>query len=319
MFRKALLAAALTVTGLIAFPAISNAAVVYNNIPAPLPGGLPSEAFQATQTSEFGGEVGLAGTDRQDPKITITMVNWGCQSIVAGVCTSTPGSTFTHPITLNVYSVMPSGEPGGLISSVTETKSILFRPTSDPTCPAPGHPNGAWRPTGSATCFNGVSSNITYDLTGRGVSLPDKVILTLAYNTSNYGEDPIGTQPCSATAQGCPYDSLNVGLNTLGSPTAGFLPRPDDAYLDSSTGGQYCDGGTGGTGFLRLDEGCWTGFEPAISIDATPGPTGPAGPTGATGAAGAAGAVQGVTAKSCKKGKKLNKKTGKCVKRKKKK
>jgi len=42
-------------------------------------------------------------------------------------------------------------------------------------------------------------------------------------------------------------------------------------------------------------------------------------PAGPQGTPGPAGAVQGVTAKSCKKPKKLNKKTGKCVKRKKKK
>jgi hypothetical protein len=43
---------------------------------------------------------------------------------------------------------------------------------------------------------------------------------------------------------------------------------PDDAYLNSSSGGQYCDGGTGGIDTFRLDAGCWTGFQPAFKVAA---------------------------------------------------
>ena len=48
----------------------------------------------------------------------------------------------------------------------------------------------------------------------------------------------------------------------------GTQPRPDDAYLYSTFGGAYCDGSLG-TGTFRLDEGCWTGFQPAIKVAAT--------------------------------------------------
>ena len=47
--------------------ATANAAAVYDNIPSPLPGNLVSQAFQATQASEFGGQIKLAGSERQDP------------------------------------------------------------------------------------------------------------------------------------------------------------------------------------------------------------------------------------------------------------
>lgn len=33
-------------------------------------------------------------------------------------------------------------------------------------------------------------------------------------------------------------------------------------------GGAYCDNGVGGTGSFRLDEGCWTGYLPAIKVEA---------------------------------------------------
>jgi hypothetical protein len=329
MLRRICLAAALTVTGLIAVPTIAGAATVYNDIPAPLPGNVTSEAYQATQTAEFGGQVGLAGTDRQDPTITVTMSSWGCGT--SGTwnnnnCVTTTGATFPQPLTLNIYSVLPNGEPGGLISSVTNTFNIPFRPTADPTCL--GADLGKWKDSTGA-CNNGIAHNVVYNLAGRGVSLPDRAIISIAFDTTSYGQNPHGIgAACFATSQGCAYDSLNMGLNSHGgipgpAPSVGTTPRPEDAYVNYAPGfgGNYCDGGTGGVGTFRLDNctpgpGDWTGFQPAISIDATPGPTGPA---GANGAAGAAGAVQGVTAKSCKKPKKLNKKTGKCVKKKKKK
>src|ERR1700733_4439350 len=62
------------------FPAIASAApsVIYNNIPSPIPGNVPSEAFQATQTSEFGGQVQFSGTNRYNPLVNVLMSSWGC-------------------------------------------------------------------------------------------------------------------------------------------------------------------------------------------------------------------------------------------------
>ena len=154
--------------------------------------------------------------------------------------------------------------------------------------------------------------------------------MALAYQTSNYGKPAMATSR-AARPQGCPYDSLNVGLP--GPPTVGTLPRPDDAYLDSVTRrAQYCDGGAGGTDMFRLDAGCWSHrrgcwrLQPMVEVDATttggpPGTDGPRRPgrpprldrpRPGRGSGGVAGAV----AKKCKKGTK--KKGKKCVKKKKK-
>jgi hypothetical protein len=35
-------------------------------------------------------------------------------------------------------------------------------------------------------------------------------------------------------------------------------------FLNSATPAVYCDGGTGGTGTFRLDDGCWTGYNPLV-------------------------------------------------------
>jgi hypothetical protein len=312
--------------------ASANAATVYNDIPpaTPVNGNVVSQAFQATQAAEFGGQVGLAGTQRQDPTITVLMSSWGCGTSGTwngGDCVTTAGATFSHPITLNLYSVLPNtGEPGGLIASVTQTFNVPFRPSANPACT--GGNAGKWTPNGGTNCFNGFATPITFNLTGRGISLPDHVIVSVAFNTTNWGYQPIGTQPCDSTSNGCGYDSLNVGVANNGSPippTAGTQPRPDDAYYNSATAGQYCSP-SGPANVFRLDAGCWTGLQPAFQVDATTtggpagpaGPAGPTGPTGATGVAGPSGSVAGAVAgstKKCKKVKKAAAKAKKCKKK----
>lgn len=263
----------------------ATAATVYDNIPSPLPGNLPSQPFQAQQAGEYGGLIKLDGTQRQDPAITVMMSSWACESDPAPACATTSGATFSHPITLNLYGMLPNGQPGSQLASVTQTFDIPYRPSASPVCG-----DNRWSQDGTAaTCFNGFGNTITFDLEGRGITLPDKVIVALAYNTQTYGEDPVG-------APG-PYNSLNVALSS--PPTVGSLPRPNDGYWDTITAAWYCDAGAAGTGVFRLDAGCWTTtgapggtpYQPAVEVTATEtaGPAGPAGPTGPGGSTGPAG------------------------------
>lgn len=235
---------------------------IYNSIPAPLPGNFASQPFQAQQTSEVGDRVQFtAGTGRKLFKVTQTMSSWGCESgsWVGGDCTSTPGSTFSHPITLNIYNVGPGNSVGSLIGSVTQTFAIPFRPSASITCG-----DGRWYSVTDASCYNGFATNITFNLAG--LSVPDEVIYGIAYNTTSYGYAPIGTSaPCFSTTQGCGYDSLNVALG--GTPTVGTDPAPDDAYWNTLFAGWYCDGGTGGTGTFRYDAGCWTGYKSVVKFE----------------------------------------------------
>lgn len=247
--------------GLLAGAAGAAPTTIYNSIPSPLPGNLPSWGFEADSVSEFGGQVAFVGTARQDPTITVTMSSWGCESghWYSGDCSTTPGATVPYPIALNIYSVNPDNSPGPQIATLTQTFAIPYRPSADPLCTG-----GRWR-DGSGTCFNGFAFTIAFTLPS-GV-LPDSAIVSVAYNTTHYGAAPIGqSAPCYTSSGGCIYDSLNVGLTA--PPSVGSDPLPDDAYQSSTWGGAYCDNGTGGTGVFRRDAGCWTGYQPALSVQA---------------------------------------------------
>ncbi|MEK7133543.1 MAG: hypothetical protein AAB804_00565 [Patescibacteria group bacterium] len=262
ILTKFALAGALLAPLAFAAPAFA-ATVVYDNVPSL--GNVPSVGFEATAAKEFGGQIQLAGTDRNDPIVTVLMSSWGCESghWYSGDCTTTPAATFSHPITLNIYNVNGDNSPGTLITTATQTFDIPLRPSADGTNCTGGNA-GKWY--NGSTCFNGFATPVSFNLTG--VILPDKVIVSVAYNTTHYGVSPIGeSAPCYTSSGGCGYDSLNVG--TYSSASVGSYPLPADAYQSSTWSGAYCDGGTGGTGTFRLDAGCWTGFQPAIKVEAS--------------------------------------------------
>jgi hypothetical protein len=248
--------------------ASASVSTVYNNIPSPLPGNVPSVGFEATQASEFGGQVQLDGTARDRGKVTVTMSSWGCENGTwnGGDCSTSPHATFSEPIALNIYSARGNDEPGTLLGRVTRTFDIPYRPSANYTH-CTGDNAGKWWSKTEDQCYNGKARNITF-ATG-GTQLPDKVIISVAYNTTHAGYLPIGEDaPCYITDGGCGYDALNVG--TGDSPASvGNQPLPDDAYFNSTTGGQYCDGGAGGTGTFRLDSGCWTGLQSAFKVTAS--------------------------------------------------
>lgn len=244
---------------IIACVSMGSGQVIYNSIPSPLPGNVVSLGYEATSTAEFGDQVQFSvGSGRNLLKVTQTMSSWGCEagSWHEGDCSTTPGTTFSHPITLNVYNVGPGSTVGSLITSVTQTFNIPYRPSASLVCG-----DGRWFNSADATCYNGYAVNIEFNLPGTLV--PNNVIYSIAYNTTHYGAAPIGeSASCFTSSGGCGYDSLNVGLE--GVTTVGANPAPDDAYLSSTWAGAYCDGGASGTGMFRLDAGCWTGFKPSV-------------------------------------------------------
>jgi hypothetical protein len=239
---------------------------VYNNIPSPQPGNVPSVGAEAYAFSEFGGQIQLAGVARQNPTVTVLMSSWGCVSghWYSGDCATPSGSTFTEPITLHLYNVGTGGAVGTPITSMTQTFTIPYRPSASASCT-----DGRWFNASDSTCYNGLATPISFNLTG--VTLPTNVIVSLSYNTSHYGPNPIGEgAACYTSAGGCGYDSLNIGLTY--PPSVGSDPLPNDTYANYTYGSSYCDGGTGGTGTFRLDAAqgsCnWTGYQPSISVQA---------------------------------------------------
>jgi hypothetical protein len=261
--------AVLAATTGLALPSASAATrvTVYDNVPAPLPGNVPSIGFEATSTSEFGGIVQLGGTARRSPAVTFVMSTWACQrgTVGGGDCSTTRGAVFTHPLTVNVYRVGADNEPGALIGTVTHTFKLPYRPSANYS-KCFGDNAGKWFSRADQTCYNG--KDFTRKVALGSLDLPDSVIVSIAYNTTHYGSSPMGeATTCFGTTAGCAYDSLNVGTSDV-APRAGAQPQPDDAYQDSSWTGAYCDNGAAGTGTFRLDAGCWTGYQPAFKVTA---------------------------------------------------
>jgi len=268
--RLILLAAFASVSALWLFGGAATASsgtVIYDSTVSPLPGNMPSLGFEATSTSEFGDSITFAGTARTLQSVTVTMSSWGCESggWNNGDCVTTPGTTFSVPITLNIYAAN-NPTPTGLITSVTKTFNIPYRPSADNVHCTGDEDAGKWYQGSSKTCFNGLAANITFDFSASNLTLPDNIVYGIAYNTTHYGSSPVGeAASCYTSSGGCGYDSLNVALAP--SVAVGSKPFPDTAYLNSTWAGAYCDLGADGTGTFRLDSvdaPCWAGYVPAV-------------------------------------------------------
>ncbi len=247
--------------------------VIYRNMPNPVPGNVSSQAFEAQTVAEFGDRIDFEpSTPRVLNSVDVLMSSWGCESgsWVSNDCSTTAGATFSHPITLNIYDVGPSNSVGSLLGTVTQTFAIPYRPSKDDTN-CTGGDAGKW--FDGSTCFNGFATSISFDLTGLGLTAPNEVIMSVAYNTTHYGYAPIGeSAACYSESGGCGYDSLNVGLSTVpANVDKGSNPAPNDAYLYATVGGSgtgYCANTNLNT--FRLDSGCWGGLKPAFTVYANP-------------------------------------------------
>ena len=244
------------------------AGVIFDSVPSPLPGNVVSWGFEATSTSEFGDYATFddTNTNRLLQNVDVLMSSWGCQDGTwnAGTCSTTTEPSFSHPIAFTIYE-NDNGDIGSTIATVTNTFSIPYRPSADPDCSG-----GRWQASDGSPCFNGLATKITFDFSSENVTLPDSVIYGVAYSTTHYGTSPLGEgATCYTASGGCGYDALNVGSNST-EPLIGMDDDRDGAFLNATSGGVYCDSGTGGTGTFRLDTGpgCWTGQNPHVQFNA---------------------------------------------------
>lgn len=257
--RVAKLAAALlAVTAVTAVAASSaGAEVIFNNIPHPFPGNLISQAFEATQTSEFGSQVEFAGTARIDPTVTVTLSSWACQNLQSGAaCHTEPKATFEYPITLRVYEVLPNDEPGKVLDESHQYFQIPFRPSASKKC----SPNGEGVVGWGKNCYSGKAFRIKFPLIGAG--FPEKAIVSVSYNTTDYGAEPTHSADVGE-------DSLNVALFEPGEPVVavGKSPQPEDNYINSQNAAEYCESGVA-PGTFGLSGPCWEGLQTAIKVTA---------------------------------------------------
>jgi hypothetical protein len=289
------LPAILVVSMVVAAPPAGASGPVYDSTLSPLPGNLPSEAFEAQSAYEFGSQVSLAAAPATGwylQSATVTMSSWQCEhghwfnandGVNTDYCQTTPGSTFPVPITFTVYNVGPGNSVGSAIATKTQTFNIPNRPTSDDGTNCADMT--AWYSAADNKCYHGLANNITFTFPNVPISA-STVIYKISFNTSHYGNPPVGeATTCYTSDAGCGYDSLNVGLSQ--DPTnisAGANPVPGSVYLNSSWTGAYCDGGAGGTGTFRIDPStgstCWGAgndhtvspyYIPAVQLNAAAG------------------------------------------------
>ena len=235
--------------------------VLYNSINAPLEPSYPSLAYQARQTYEYGDYVVLTDGGYKANSVTVTMVTWAYRSGYPGYGTD---SGWDHPFTLNLYNVVKGDETspnktGTLIGTVTETKTIPWRPEPDTTNCGAGATQ--WR-TPDGTCANGYAFNLTFDLSGQNFILPKDVIVSVAFNTQTWGPNPTGEPG--------PYTSLNIG--TGGTVTSGADGNGiEQLFHDSKTEGHWY--GTNKTPGVFGEDSNWTTYGTTpIQITGTPGP-----------------------------------------------
>jgi hypothetical protein len=273
--RAAKLAAViLAATAVAAITAVgASAAVIYNNTPA-REKNYPSLGFQATQTSEVGGQVEfLAGGGRTSSTVTTLMSSWACESLTGGTsCKTTHGGHFEWPITLNVYKVNGVNEPEGApIASVTQEVAVPYRPSANSKCPetSEGVVGYAY-----PSCFSGKAFKVKFTL-NRLLKLPEKAIISVAYDTTGYGNASCGANLNCINKTEVGEDSLNVVLieNAVASP--GSMPLqstegPDlgDIYGNSEHAGFYEPLPTPSPIKFAL-AGAWT-LQPVFKVTATP-------------------------------------------------
>ncbi len=247
--RVAIVAAALAASAVMAVAAASAGAAVYNNIPSPLPGNFASIGFAATSTTQFGGEVQLAGIPKQNPRVSVEVVmsDWACESgsWSADNCSSPKHRKFREPITVSLYEVGNLATP---IATATKTAKIPYRPSAEP-LHCSGEFAGTWYDEATNECFNGSLSDFTAKMHVTG-KLPTTLIVTVSYPTTSV-----------------PSQSLNVAISEPSEHTLGLGSDPTkELFLDSSFNEMYCEGATD-VGTLGGSEGnCWEGDQPVIAV-----------------------------------------------------
>lgn len=227
-------AVSLAATGLAvmaASPASAAPAVVYNSIAASQPASYPSLGFQATATWELGDHVVLGGGNRSITDVTISLTSWACETGQwnLGDCETTPGSTFTHPVTMNLYEVNNTGSTpvaGTLIASVTNDVVVPYRPTPSPDECTQTAGSKPWWDAERETCQNGFAFDVSFDFSGEGALVGNDVIVSVAFDTQSYGANPTGVNGG--------YNALNVSMNNLAPATVGVDADPTVVFRDTT-------------------------------------------------------------------------------------
>ena len=254
-------AAGALMLGAMIVPAFASTETVYNALPIVSPAtNYSSQPFQAQQVSEFGDLIHLGGTNRSLNSVTVTMSDYALYATyLSDGHYSGNAVNWTHPITLNVYNVISEtpNAVGSLLGSVTQTITIPWRPVGDASCPIL-YGERQWIDT-SGNCNSGYAFNATFDMSSLNVTLPNDVIVTVAFNTQSYGVAPIGVNG--------PYNLLNVMVPNNQSVSVG-TDDVNSVFLSSTWAGAFVNGSLAGRG-LKEDTGWAPNGTVALQVTAS--------------------------------------------------
>ena len=215
--------ALLAVTALTAIgAATAGAETVYNNVPSPLPGNFASIGLEATSSTEFGGEIELAGKARSKPTVTVVMSSWACETgaVSEGCKTSAKSKGFKVPVTIKVYNVGELEE--GPIAEHTKMERMAYRPSSDPEkCDTETWYDAA----DGGHCYHGYAFAFSMKL-GMLKKMPRRSVITVSYPHSSG-----------------PAQSLNVATSEPEEKTLSLGAQPaEEWFVNSTWSGMYCTG-----------------------------------------------------------------------------
>lgn len=191
----------------------------YNAIPSKVSGNVTSVGFEASQTTEFGDQVALSGTNRTLNTMTALFSSWACQtgSWQGGDCATTPGATFDVPITFTIYDSNDTTTP---LATETQTVAMAYRPSASAKCT--DSDAGKWYNSTDKTCYNGFPQTVTMVMDP--TTLPDNVIWSVHYDTYSTNGNVSG-----------PADSLNVGAYSFpGAPYSGSDLDADSLFRNGA-------------------------------------------------------------------------------------
>lgn len=202
---------------------------LYSSIPESLPISSPSLAFNTQNIQEYGATAILAGTERELGRVEIGFSSWACETgyyhlTPTDPCETTPGTGYVHPITANIYAEGEGGTLGELLGTVTQDVFVPFRPSADTENCQPEGNDARFYDEATGTCHWGLYFTASFDFSSLSLTLPDRVIVTAAFNTSTTGYEPIGVPG--------PYDVLNMAIAGE-TPPAGVVPPSVGEFADA--------------------------------------------------------------------------------------
>ncbi|MCW1887329.1 MBG domain-containing protein [Luteolibacter flavescens] len=175
---------------------------VYSNIPAKLASSYTSISFATQQTQGFGDYVNLGGTARKLQSVDAVLVTWAKAASHPQFAARNPEG-WEHPVKVVIYSMNSNGALS-YVAEKTQTVFVPWRPMTNP--------------DGSAYLSNGYAFRVSIPFPS-GITLPNRAMVMISYNTEKSGFEPIGTPG--------PYNELNVA-------TAG-LPATVGSNVESRT------------------------------------------------------------------------------------